>query len=179
MQSRAVRSFAFAAALASGCSLLINLDDLTRTGDGGGVDGNALDAGAFDAETGPPCDTIDGGTPCTPSRTDCFSYGTCNHGQLCCSNFGCIDSATLAPNVCVQNDGGVFECDEPADCDGGDSCCLVLLDSGNHFFGSSCGGSLGSCQAIACKSDNDCLLDHCMKTTCFGLPFQTCAGQCP
>jgi hypothetical protein len=130
------------------------------------------------ADAGPPCVPIDGGKPCTPGQADCFQYGACASGLVCCTAFGCISKSS--ESMCFNKlEGGVYECDETSDCEGG-PCCYAHQSDANRL-GAFCNALCVTPDVIACKQDSECAkyLQKCKIVSCFGVTIQTCNGVCP
>jgi hypothetical protein len=111
------------------------------TGDGGGNDGGA-----------------DGGS--TPNKIACGAAECTSPAQVCCRSFqdaGCINAADNCTGLKV-------ECDEKADCTGGNVCCYGAF--GAHSCDTDCNG-FGNFQI--CKTSTECAdAGTCKEWSCPG-----------
>jgi hypothetical protein len=122
-----------------------------------GSDGGGGDAGASDSSA----------TTSNPNKISCGA-AECNvQNQLCCRSLLIDGGSSLA---CIDSNNGncagsELECDEKADCTGGDICC-----TNQGGFGSRCDNGCSGQNVQLCKTNAECPGDGgaCKSFTCAG-----------
>ena len=152
------------------------------------------DGGDVAGELGPSAVSgWDGGVgPSTPGAIRCGN-GTCAAGtEECCLRSDGVPASNgcgSRGNVTCNGTQTVRRCDEAADCNQGELCCLSVFTSPPAILGSTCTSAsnpdaVEECQAdgaVGCGSDADCDalgLPPCVAQLCRGDILQTC-GRLP
>jgi hypothetical protein len=125
---------------------------------------------------GDACVPIEGGLSCDPAHIACGSASCTVGKQVCCiADGGAKETCTnLGANICP----GLTKsnCDEAADCDGGNVCCGFVGPTGgfNTACQPSCGTGLQFCHGTA-----ECVTGTCTLMQCRGVTVETCGSFCP
>lgn len=121
--------------------------DGSTGGDSGG-DGGNLDGGADSGAKVPPS---------TPGKITCGDAGDCNTPtQACCqsgqglSTYACIAANAQCGNGVAPPQEIRRECEEAADCNAGERCCLTLIGQTRANCQAACQG------AQYCRTDSEC-----------------------
>jgi hypothetical protein len=180
--------------------------DGSVTGTNPGADGSTTTPGADGSTTGPVADGGTGptgnppqGQPSDPKKVTCGSTTCDTATQTCCVSRFQDAGCRPANQFCA---GREFACDEAADCDTGELCCLDVtifqtFDAGGFFDagfptfdagardpiqGSRCRNRCRQ-QPQSCRTDAECDGGTCVAQQCGGRVIQTCgalpAGACP
>ena len=124
----------------------------------------------------------------TPGSVRCGNVDCNAKTDACCLQ----ESGNPATNGCASRDDALCNgtqvrrtCDEAADCNPGEVCCMEVVTSPPATIGSYCfrpdgSGAPGTCptsEIVACSSDADCIAANappCVAQTCRGNVLQTC-----
>jgi hypothetical protein len=158
-------------------------------GSGGGGGGGANeDAGAGGGGGGGGGGSVDGGAPSNAGQVGCGVTPSCDLStSTCCvlaDGGAACTKGTGATCPSIGGDPVTRQCDETADCPGGQICCLEIIN--NTAIGSSCHadcGGNGGRRAQACKQQSECQSGTCQVRTCSaGGPIESCgplSSLCP
>jgi hypothetical protein len=150
--------------------------DGPSAGDGGGVTdgGTAADGPSGGSDGGGPvCTRPDGGRPPDPGFVNCGG-NECDLTTSVCCQLGKGTEASVSPPSCTSTNASCpalqvrVACDETADCQHGNVCCVDLV-TGSATCAASCGAGLQ-----LCRCDQECNGSPC--TQCPG--YERCTAQC-
>jgi hypothetical protein len=141
----------------------------TGTGSSGGDAATTpKDSGADEDDAGPDAALIS-----NPGRVSCGEAECSLPAEACCATL--TTTTCQAPGASCEG-GGVQRCDEAADCEGGNVCCL-RLDPDKPEATCEPGCIRGASRLQLCKTDAECPEGTCYVNRCAGgVVYRACAA---